>query len=86
MTTTAPWTTEKPTALLVLADGTVIEGRGLVMTPRPRPSMTMTAKSTDRAGDLSLVQGAVVGHGFRERSRYGKERGRQVVPQRKDLR
>jgi len=26
---TAPWTTEKPTALLVLADGTVIEGRGL---------------------------------------------------------
>ena len=29
MATTAPWTTEKPTALLVLADGTVIEGRGL---------------------------------------------------------
>jgi carbamoyl-phosphate synthase small subunit len=29
MTATAPWTTEKPTALLVLADGTVIEGRGL---------------------------------------------------------
>ncbi|TGQ03326.1 carbamoyl-phosphate synthase domain-containing protein, partial [Mesorhizobium sp. M2E.F.Ca.ET.219.01.1.1] len=28
-TTTAPWNTEKPTALLVLADGTVIEGRGL---------------------------------------------------------
>ena len=27
--TTAPWTTVKPTALLVLADGTVIEGRGL---------------------------------------------------------
>ena len=26
---TAAWTTEKPTALLVLADGTVIEGRGL---------------------------------------------------------
>ncbi|MBX3598524.1 MAG: glutamine-hydrolyzing carbamoyl-phosphate synthase small subunit [Rhizobiaceae bacterium] len=26
---TAPWTIEKPTALLVLADGTVIEGRGL---------------------------------------------------------
>ncbi|HEY5818907.1 MAG TPA: glutamine-hydrolyzing carbamoyl-phosphate synthase small subunit [Mesorhizobium sp.] len=26
---TAPWTTAKPTALLVLADGTVIEGRGL---------------------------------------------------------
>jgi len=26
---TNPWTTEKPTALLVLADGTVIEGRGL---------------------------------------------------------
>ncbi len=25
----APWSTEKPTALLVLADGTVIEGRGL---------------------------------------------------------
>ena len=29
MATTAPWTAEKPTALLVLADGTVIEGRGL---------------------------------------------------------
>jgi carbamoyl-phosphate synthase small subunit len=28
-TSTAPWGTEKPTALLVLADGTVIEGRGL---------------------------------------------------------
>ena len=28
-TATAPWTTEKPTALLVLADSTVIEGRGL---------------------------------------------------------
>lgn len=27
--TTPPWTSEKPTALLVLADGTVIEGRGL---------------------------------------------------------
>jgi len=27
--TTAPWTTETPTAVLVLADGTVIEGRGL---------------------------------------------------------
>jgi carbamoyl-phosphate synthase small subunit len=27
--TTAPWATEAPTALLVLADGTVIEGRGL---------------------------------------------------------
>ena len=26
---TAPWGVEKPTALLVLADGTVIEGRGL---------------------------------------------------------
>ncbi len=29
MTATAPWTQEKPTALLVLADGTVIEGRGI---------------------------------------------------------
>ncbi|MGX9115888.1 glutamine-hydrolyzing carbamoyl-phosphate synthase small subunit [Mesorhizobium sp. BHbsci] len=29
MATTAPWAPEKPTALLVLADGTVIEGRGL---------------------------------------------------------
>ena len=29
MAATTPWTTEKPTALLVLADGTVIEGRGL---------------------------------------------------------
>ncbi len=26
---TAPWTVEKPTALLVLADGTVIEGKGI---------------------------------------------------------
>lgn len=29
MTQTAPWTTRKPTALLVLADGTVIEGVGI---------------------------------------------------------
>ncbi len=29
MTATSPWTTEKPTALLVLADGTVIEGKGI---------------------------------------------------------
>jgi carbamoyl-phosphate synthase small subunit len=29
MTATAPWTTENPTALLVLADGTVIEGKGI---------------------------------------------------------
>lgn len=29
MASTAPWVSEKPTALLVLADGTVIEGRGL---------------------------------------------------------
>ncbi|HTO31189.1 MAG TPA: glutamine-hydrolyzing carbamoyl-phosphate synthase small subunit [Pararhizobium sp.] len=29
MTATAPWTTAKPTALLVLADGTVIEGKGI---------------------------------------------------------
>ncbi len=29
MTKTAPWTTRKPTALLVLADGTVIEGQGI---------------------------------------------------------
>jgi len=29
MTATAPWTIEKPTALLVLADGTVIEGKGV---------------------------------------------------------
>ncbi|MFC3164546.1 glutamine-hydrolyzing carbamoyl-phosphate synthase small subunit [Ciceribacter thiooxidans] len=29
MTATALWTTRKPTALLVLADGTVIEGRGI---------------------------------------------------------
>lgn len=29
MTATAPWTTEKPTAMLVLADGTVIEGKGI---------------------------------------------------------
>ncbi len=29
MTETAPWTTRKPTAVLVLADGTVIEGHGV---------------------------------------------------------
>ncbi|KQZ87169.1 carbamoyl phosphate synthase small subunit [Mesorhizobium sp. Root157] len=29
MASTTPWVSEKPTALLVLADGTVIEGRGL---------------------------------------------------------
>jgi carbamoyl-phosphate synthase small subunit len=29
MTQTAPWTTRKPTAMLVLADGTVIEGFGI---------------------------------------------------------
>ncbi|CAN7344038.1 glutamine-hydrolyzing carbamoyl-phosphate synthase small subunit [Rhizobium rhizogenes] len=29
MTATAPWTIEKPSALLVLADGTVIEGKGI---------------------------------------------------------
>ncbi|MBP1852662.1 glutamine-hydrolyzing carbamoyl-phosphate synthase small subunit [Rhizobium halophytocola] len=29
MAATAPWTTRKPTALLVLADGTVIEGKGI---------------------------------------------------------
>ncbi|TWF54503.1 glutamine-hydrolyzing carbamoyl-phosphate synthase small subunit [Neorhizobium alkalisoli] len=29
MTATAPWTTKKPTAVLVLADGTVIEGMGI---------------------------------------------------------
>ena len=29
MTATLPWTTQKPTALLVLADGTVIEGQGI---------------------------------------------------------
>ncbi|MCF3643134.1 glutamine-hydrolyzing carbamoyl-phosphate synthase small subunit [Rhizobium sp. TRM95111] len=29
MTTTPAWTTEKPTAMLVLADGTVIEGKGI---------------------------------------------------------
>ena len=29
MTNTAPWTSRKPTAVLVLADGTVIEGVGI---------------------------------------------------------
>lgn len=29
MTATLPWTTQKPTALLVLADGTVIDGQGI---------------------------------------------------------
>jgi len=34
MTATAPWTIEKPTAMLVLADGTVIEGKGIGATGR----------------------------------------------------
>ncbi len=34
MTATAPWTIEKPTALLVLADGTIIEGKGIGATGR----------------------------------------------------
>ncbi len=34
MSATAPWTIEKPTAMLVLADGTVIEGRGIGATGR----------------------------------------------------
>lgn len=34
MTATAPWTIRKPTALLVLADGTVIEGHGIGATGR----------------------------------------------------
>ncbi|MEN9896195.1 MAG: glutamine-hydrolyzing carbamoyl-phosphate synthase small subunit [Pseudomonadota bacterium] len=34
MTATAPWTIEKPTAKLVLADGTIIEGKGIGATGR----------------------------------------------------
>ncbi len=34
MTSTPAWTTSKPTALLVLADGTVIEGKGIGATGR----------------------------------------------------
>ncbi|MBX5230565.1 glutamine-hydrolyzing carbamoyl-phosphate synthase small subunit [Rhizobium sp. NLR9b] len=46
MTATAPWTTEKPTALLVLADGTVIEGRGIGATDKVQAEVVFNTALT----------------------------------------
>jgi carbamoyl-phosphate synthase small subunit len=46
MTATAPWTTEKPTALLVLADGTVIEGKGIGATGRVQAEVVFNTALT----------------------------------------
>ncbi|ABC91724.1 carbamoyl-phosphate synthase small chain (glutamine-hydrolysing) protein [Rhizobium etli CFN 42] len=46
MTATAPWTTEKPTALLVLADGTVIEGRGIGATGKVQAEVVFNTALT----------------------------------------
>ena len=46
MTATAPWTTEKPTALLVLADGTVIEGKGIGATGKVQAEVCFNTAMT----------------------------------------
>ena len=46
MTSTAPWTTEKPTALLVLADGTVIEGKGIGATGKVQAEVVFNTALT----------------------------------------
>ncbi|OCJ05314.1 carbamoyl phosphate synthase small subunit [Rhizobium sp. AC44/96] len=46
MTATAPWTTEKPTALLVLADGTVIEGKGIGATGKVQAEVVFNTALT----------------------------------------
>jgi carbamoyl-phosphate synthase small subunit len=46
MTATAPWTTDKPTALLVLADGTVIEGRGIGATGKVQAEVVFNTALT----------------------------------------
>ena len=46
MASTAPWTQEKPTAVLVLADGTVIEGRGIGATGRVQAEVVFNTALT----------------------------------------
>ncbi|MHC2296869.1 carbamoyl-phosphate synthase small subunit [Rhizobium mongolense] len=46
MTATAPWTTEKPTALLVLEDGTVIEGKGIGATGKVQAEVVFNTALT----------------------------------------
>lgn len=46
MTSTAPWTTQKPTAMLVLADGTVIEGRGIGATGKVQAEVVFNTALT----------------------------------------
>ncbi|WP_307146033.1 glutamine-hydrolyzing carbamoyl-phosphate synthase small subunit [Rhizobium tibeticum] len=46
MTATAPWTTEKPTALLVLSDGTVIEGKGIGATGKVQAEVVFNTALT----------------------------------------
>ncbi len=46
MTATAPWTIEKPTALLVLADGTVIEGKGIGATGKVQAEVVFNTALT----------------------------------------
>ncbi|WP_092749039.1 glutamine-hydrolyzing carbamoyl-phosphate synthase small subunit [Rhizobium aethiopicum] len=46
MTATAPWTNEKPTALLVLADGTVIEGKGIGATGKVQAEVVFNTALT----------------------------------------
>ena len=52
MTATAPWTSKKPTAVLVLADGTVIEGIGIGATGK----VTVNAETIfTKAGESRFV-------------------------------
>jgi carbamoyl-phosphate synthase small subunit len=46
MTATAPWTSAKPTALLVLADGTVIEGKGIGATGKVQAEVVFNTALT----------------------------------------
>ncbi len=46
MTATVPWTTEKPTSLLVLADGTVIEGKGIGATGKVQAEVVFNTALT----------------------------------------
>jgi carbamoyl-phosphate synthase small subunit len=46
MTKTAPWTHTKPTAMLVLADGTIIEGKGIGATGRTQAEVCFNTALT----------------------------------------
>ena len=46
MTATAPWTVKKPTAMLVLADGTVIEGTGIGATGKVQAEVCFNTAMT----------------------------------------